>query len=161
MEKKILFHSYSITKVKTRWFTILVVLLLVGCTNSFNTTSLSGKDLAAIKNVLDLSVKSELDGDLDAYYLLFTDDVVLMPRIVPAVEGLEAFRRIPLIPLLEKEMDIIRIDGHGDMAYVLFNLTIVRDIETAIKRKHKGIQILRKQANGDWLISLIIVNSAE
>jgi uncharacterized protein (TIGR02246 family) len=127
--------------------------------------SLSAEDIAKIRQVHNRYEETWLKGDADGVRSLFTEDCVLLPphgdkpRI--GQRGLNEFWFPPGVPPSQITKLVVtprNIGGDGQIAYVWgtheVEWTTTLDGKTA-RASHKGVflNVLRKQADGEWKIS--------
>jgi len=116
-------------------------------------------DEQAIRNLVASWHRSTAAGDVEGVLALMADDVVFLVVGQPPMRGRSAFERG-----LRKLLGAYRIDSSGelqeivvsgDLAYCWSMLT-VRVIPLAggpeKSRRGNALSILRKQANGSWLV---------
>ena len=127
--------------------------------------TLSGEDVAKIKQVHSKYEEAWLKGDADGVRALFTDDCVLLPPHgdTPRIgqRGLNEYWFPPDSPPTQITKLVVTpqgIGGDGQIAYVWGTdevaWTTVQNGKTT-SASHKGIflNVLKKQANGEWKIS--------
>jgi len=127
--------------------------------------TLSADDIAKIKQVHVNYEQAWLKGDADAVRALFTEDCVLLPPHAdkPRVgqQGLNEYWFPPNSPPTTITKLVVtpqNIGGDGQIAYVWGTdevaWTTLQDGKTS-SAAHKGIflNVLRKQANGEWKFS--------
>jgi uncharacterized protein (TIGR02246 family) len=127
--------------------------------------SLSADDIAKIKRVHSKYEEAWLQGDADGVRALFTEDCVLLPphgdtaRI--GQKGLNEYWFSPNAPSTRITKLLVTpqsIGGDGEIAYVWGTdevaWTTVQSGKTT-SASHKGIflNVLRKQADGEWKMS--------
>lgn len=125
---------------------------------------LSGADVAAIRGVVDALREANLAGDWDAAAALFADDAVFMMPDRPALEGKAAWRASvaamqPTVHALT--VQVAEIEGRGDLAYTrgTYSETVSVGTNEPVDFEGKYVWILRKQADGSWLLTVGISNS--
>jgi uncharacterized protein (TIGR02246 family) len=143
----------------------LLVLLLIPIMIRASGGSLSTEDIAKIKRVHTKYEEAWLKGDADGVRALFTEDCVLLPphgdspRI--GQKGLNEFWFPPNAPpsqITKLVVTLQSIGGDGEIAYVWGThevaWTTVQDCKTT-RTSHKGVflNVLRKQADGEWMMS--------
>ncbi len=132
------------------------------------TAALSDEDVTAIRAVNDAWIQAALDNDYAALEALYSDDAVMMPPNEPAVEGRAAIRAMREsyadsyeVTVVEYFDSIIEIDGRDGLAYMRgTGWAKVRFEEDGaiVEFRGKSLAILRKQADGSWLITHDISN---
>jgi uncharacterized protein (TIGR02246 family) len=142
-----------------------ILLLLVFPVIQVAGGSLSAEDMANIKRVHSKYEEAWLKGDADGVRALFTEDCVLLPphgdkpRI--GQKGLNEYWFPPNAPstqITELAVTPQSIGGDGEIAYVWGTDEVAWTTFQAGKTtysSHKGIflNVLRKQANGEWKMS--------
>ena len=127
---------------------------------------LSQEDVAAIRAMADDIRAAELAGDWRAVSGFLTEDFVYMPNNLPMMETRAAW--LSWVESLGMSMEELtftpqRIEGRGDLAYVsgkIHEVFRAGDAEPA-EMTAKFVWILKKQADGSWLIDLAIWNTDE
>jgi len=116
-------------------------------------------DEQAIRNLVASWHRATAAGDVDAVLALMADDVIFLVAGQPPMRGRSTFER-GLRKLLSEHRihstgEIQEIVISGDLAYCWTMLT-VRIIPVAggteTSRRGSALSILRKQANGSWLL---------
>lgn len=125
---------------------------------------LAQADVAAIRESTNAFAKAALAKDFATVAGLYTEDAVVNPPMEPAVKGRAAirawFEKFP--PLTEFKPSIVKVEGRGDLAYVLGNVSMTLlppGAPAPVKDSGKYVEIRRKQADGKWLIAVDIFNS--
>lgn len=143
---------------------LAVCLGLLAASPSLAQAGLTQADVAAIRESTNAFAKAALAKDFATVASLYTEDAVVNPAMEPAVKGRTAirawFEKFP--PLTEFKANIVKVEGRGDLAYVLgsVSLTMVPPGAPApVKDLGKYVEIRRKQADGKWLIAVDIFNS--
>ena len=142
---------------------LLLLLVLPGTQGAGN--KLSEKDIAKIKQVHSKYEETWLKGDADGVRALFTEDCVLLPphgdRPRLGQKGLHEFWFAPGAPpakITKLVMTLESIGGDGQLAYAWGRHEVAWTTEQNGKTtssSHKGIflNVLEKQANGEWKMS--------
>jgi uncharacterized protein (TIGR02246 family) len=129
---------------------------------------LTQEDIAAIKDLGERQiVEALLAEDFAAFAALFTEDGVRMPPNEPLHQGravIEAWASSNWGPLTTTEFtqEALEIDGRGDLAFArgTYSATVeVPGVSEPITEVGKMLAILRKQADGTWLVSQAIYNA--
>ena len=134
----------------------------VGMTAS-EAAELTADDRTAIEASDEAWAKAALAGDWVAVAAIYTEDAVLLPPNHEAVEGRAAiqayFETFP--PLSDFQLHSIEVDGVGDIAYVRghYVLTMTPEGGDPINDSGHYLEVLRKQADGSWLLYRDIYNS--
>jgi uncharacterized protein (TIGR02246 family) len=140
-----------------------VVALAITCaalgspsTDAQGTGSLSQADGRKIEEAEQAAVKAALAKDFDAWSALFMTDGAVYPPNEPPVQGREAIRawmeKLP--PITEFTLKSAKVDGRGDLAYVMGAYTMTFAPPGApgpVKDSGKYVTVLRRQADGRWL----------
>jgi len=143
----------------------LVVFFLVSSGVKGAGNSLSAEDIAKVKQVHSKYEEAWLKGDADGVRALFTEDCVLLPphgdkpRI--GQKGLNEFWFPPDAPPTKITKLVVTpqgISGDGQIAYVWGTDEVAWTTEQngkTVSASHKGIflNVLEKQANGEWKMS--------
>ena len=113
-------------------------------------------DETAIRNLIDTWMRASAAGDADTVLSLMADDVIFM---VPGREpfGKDAFRAASeqmKNMRMSGSSDIREIEILGDWAYIrnYIEVTITPPNGNAMRRSGYTLSILRKQADGKWLL---------
>lgn len=143
----------------------LVLLLLTGAGYARAGNSLSAEDIAKIKQVHKKYEEAWLAGDANAVRALFTEDCVLLPPHgdTPRIgqEGLNEFWFPPNAPPSQITKLVVvpqSIGGDGQIAYVWGTdevawTTTQNGKSTSASHKATFLNVLQKQANGEWKMS--------
>ena len=124
----------------------------------------SEDDVGAIEVIIQEYVQAILAKDLNAWTGLWTEDAVMMPPNSPALEGREAIIRDWMAGPTPTEfvLDVIDIDGRGDVVYVrgTYSITMtVTGLPEPVRDDGKYLSILKKQPDGTWLFAVDTWNS--
>ncbi|MGA8222962.1 MAG: SgcJ/EcaC family oxidoreductase [Candidatus Acidiferrales bacterium] len=141
-------------------------------TNSDKCKSLSAADTAAIRSVLQHYREGWLAGDADAVRRTFTQDAVLLPHHgVPPVVGMAAINEF-WFPTSSTKTTITKflqtideLAGDESLAYVRGRSEVEWTLEDGGKAqswRNAGnfLAVLKKQADGKWLVSHLIWDDA-
>ena len=126
--------------------------------------TLSENDVEAIESIIQQYVQAFLAKDLNAYTGLWTEDAVEMPPNSPALEGREAIIQNWMAGPAPTEfvLDVLDIDGAGDVAYVrgTYSITMtVAGVPEPVRDEGKYLSIFKKQPDATWLFSVDTWNS--
>ena len=125
---------------------------------------LSNDDIATIRANVDAYVQSVLSADWPAWAALFTDDALIMAPNEPVVEGRAAIQAWgeAFPTLTEFTSTPVEINGRTDLAYIRGTYSYTATVEGApepVTDSGKYLVLLRKQADGSWLVAADIWNS--
>ena len=117
-------------------------------------------DHEAIRQLIQTWLQATRDGDVDAVTALMSEDVVFLSAGQPPMVGREAFaqgmRNWMADAAIESTSRIDEIAVCGDMAYVRTQLSVTmisRHGKTPVLRTGQTLSILRKGADGRWLLT--------
>jgi uncharacterized protein (TIGR02246 family) len=143
-----------------------LVLLLGACQQPVD--SFIEEDITAIRAAAEQEVvEAMLAGDWERFAASFTEDAVRLPPDEPLHRGRAAIKRWaeenwgPLM-LTEFSMTVQDVDGCGDLAYAwgpYSAIVKVPELDDPVKDVGKFLTVLRKQADGAWLVSVAMFNS--
>jgi ketosteroid isomerase-like protein len=141
---------------------VLSLAFLAACQPA--TIELTEEDVAAIKSVGPAIDQAALAGDWDALVVLFTGDALMLQPNGPAYPVTELRDMIESIGMtvMEHSLEFVDVDGHSDIAYgrAIYSETFTLEgVAEPIEDSGKILSVLRKQADGSWLISLWMWNS--
>jgi len=129
---------------------------------------LTDEDIAAIKDLAERQVPAALLAeDWAAFAASFTEDAVRMPPNEPLHQGRAAIEEWCVanwapITTTELTQTVLELEGLGDLAYArgVASATVeVPGVPEPITDVAKFLVILRKQADGSWLVSHVIFNA--
>jgi len=127
---------------------------------------LSEDDIGVIKGIIQQYVQVMLTKDLNAWTGLWTEDAVMMPPNSPALEGREEIitfqEMVAGPPPTEFVLDVLDIDGTGDVAYVrgTYSITMtVAGVPEPVRDEGKYLSIFKKQPDATWLFAVDTWNS--
>jgi len=127
--------------------------------------ALSEGDIAAIKSIGPALDETVLAGDWGAVLELFAEDILLMPPNGSVIQGRATMKEyVESLPITftEHKVELVEIDGYGDLAYARGTLAeayTIPGLAEPIEDVGKLLFIFRKQADGSWLIAVDIWNS--
>ena len=146
---------------------VLVLCFFYGCekegdevAEEVGVKALSPEDVTAIKALGSAIDKAALIGNWDAFFELFTEDMLMMPPNMPAIKGRAAYRawfNSMDVKFTESNYEFDEIDGYSDIAYATATYTetfSLAGVEEPIYDEGKILTILRKQPDGSWLFSI-------
>lgn len=155
----------------TRFFALVALLMISGAAVSENVkaaNNLPESEARAIRAVLERCRKAWLAGDADGVRGTFTQDAVLMPHhgLAPVV-GMKAINDFWWAPSTAKTtitkfiQTTDEVSGDATLAYLRGRSEVAWTIEDQgkIEKWRTGgnyLALLKKQANGTWLISHLI-----
>jgi uncharacterized protein (TIGR02246 family) len=121
-------------------------------------------DVRKIDEATQTAMKAALGKDFATWAALFLDDAVVNPPNEPAVKGRTAIRawleKFP--PMTEFKLNNVMVDGREDLAYVLGTYTVTIAPPGApgpVKDSGKFVTVLRRQADGQWLVAVDMFSS--
>jgi uncharacterized protein (TIGR02246 family) len=124
---------------------------------------LSEADREAIRAVSQQWTERILARDFAGLAALYSEDAVFMPPNEPAVDGraniqawMESFP-----PVTAMDLQIVEIEGRGDLAYVWgsYTLTVAMPGAEPVEDTGKFIEIRRRAPDGTWPLARDIFNS--
>ena len=124
---------------------------------------LSQADISKIKDVTQIYVKSALAKDWTMFVNTFLDVGAMYPPNDVALKGRAVIRawaaKYP--PITEFKASTNEVYGCDDLAYALgtYVITIAPTGATPVKDSGKFVEVLRKQASGQWLIAVDMFSS--
>jgi uncharacterized protein (TIGR02246 family) len=125
--------------------------------------SLSKEDLAAIQSVFDIVPRYLQARDFRSWAAQFAEDAVLMPPNSPRIKGRAAIQAYgdSLPEIREISFYDVGAEGLGDLAvgWSAISQTLVLEGGNEIKDTAKQLVVLRKQADGKWLVTAVMYNS--
>ncbi|UCE43111.1 MAG: SgcJ/EcaC family oxidoreductase [Candidatus Aminicenantes bacterium] len=126
---------------------------------------LSDEDVAAIKALTIPFDEAALAGDWNTLVAFFTEDAVLMGPNGPSIQGRSALMGMIEslgMTITEHKIDLVEVDGYGDIAYArgtYVETFSIEGVEEPVKDEGKILTILRKQSDGSWLFAIWMYNS--
>ena len=121
---------------------------------------LSTADVAAVKEVVEASLRFVENGDMDKWVQCWTEDAMVMAPGMPAFKELarlETFIRDNWVGRRTALSDV-RIDGRDDLAVLISRITFFGVGPGGKDLEGKHIIKLLKQPDGKWLIAVITFN---
>ena len=117
-------------------------------------------DEQAIRNLMALWHSATAAGDVDTVLGLMADDVIFLVPGQPPMRGRSSFERGLRALLIEHRIEstgeVQELEVSGNLAYCRTNLN-VRVVSlsggNATVRSGSALSILRKQANGSWVLA--------
>ncbi len=152
-------------RVATAW--VLVGFIAAACQPSDSgEVALSAADLAAIQSLFDQHREYNFAGDHEADAQLYTEDAVRLPPNGQPIKGREAIlaAMAPAGSVLDFNLDMIEVEGFGDLAYVWneYDLSVMPEGGTEpVASSGKSILILQRGPSGEWLFHRVIWNSSD
>ncbi|UCC84760.1 MAG: SgcJ/EcaC family oxidoreductase [Gemmatimonadota bacterium] len=151
--------------MKRTAFLALAALAIFACQPPAQQAGLPDEDVAAINALMDDLVDAELAGNWEGVAELMAEDVVSMPANMPLMQGRDewaAWVESMGFSVTELTFDIVEMDGRGDLAYLRIAFSEVFTVEGAsepVEETGKCLWMMRKQADGSWLLSTWLCNS--
>jgi ketosteroid isomerase-like protein len=143
----------------------VVLFLLVGTVSAASAAcqagagNLGAPDQAAIRKVVDDAAKMVTPSKTDyADYvkLYYADDAAVLASNAPAAQGHAAIQAAlqSFPPMSDFKLEIVELDGRGDLAYVRgnYSMTMNPPGAPAMADKGKYVEIWKKQADGSWKV---------
>jgi len=121
---------------------------------------LTDEDVAAIKALGPAINEASLIGNWDSFFMMFTENMLMMIPNMPAIKGREAYKELIMsmgVKFTEANYQFNEIKGYGDIAYATATYTetfSLEGVEEPIYDEGKILTILRKQQDGPWLFSI-------
>ena len=123
-------------------------------------------DIEAIKALLAQNSSVIASGDLDGWVALFTENVIFMPPNSVALEGKDATREFGRLYFdqftIEIDISVDEVEVSGDWAFARWSYSaryIPKAGGDAIPENGKEIWIFKRQIDGSWKCSHIILNT--
>jgi uncharacterized protein (TIGR02246 family) len=128
--------------------------------NDTSPTSTEDADKQAIRSLIETWLRATEQSDVDAVLGLMSPDVVFMAAGQPPMVGKEAFergmRKWMADHAVQSTSQIDEIEVSGDMAYCHTQLKVTMVSKhggTPMERTGHTLSILRKGADGKWLLT--------
>lgn len=133
---------------------ILAIPLLLACESSdASEESLSQADSAAVTGVFTAMQQAATSGQHRELGRFFTEDVVWMPPEQPAVAGRAAVQNWFTIAATDWRHQIVELEGQGGLAFVRASYNLTLAIPNFAPVSGKVLAVLRRQADGSWLVA--------
>lgn len=136
-----------------------LLVLGAGCSNS-QRTALSSVDVESVKQADQAYATAWLANDAESVMATLTEDAVLLPSGIPAIEGAGAIREFwwpadsPPTTVIEFTSVQQEVAGHGDLAFVRGSFTLRFEYdEESYSSLGDYISLLRRLPDGSWRIS--------
>jgi uncharacterized protein (TIGR02246 family) len=160
-EKKMKKSNWLLSKI------ILVITLAMLCFTLSCQKQDVEADIAAIEDVLNQYTQSMMDGDLDLWMSLYTDDTIKMLSDQPAILGKEKLRASmkPLFDNFKIEeftLNDLEIQVAGSWAFSFCNFTVTMTPKAGgeqIYMDAKDLAIYERQVDGSWKVARDCWNS--
>ncbi len=128
------------------------------------TAGLSDEDVAAIRHANESWIQAFRADDDAALAALYSNAAVIMPPNESVIEGraaVLAYHEADRVTVTEYSESIVEIDGREGLAFIRGTSSMVGRAEDGepVTESGKYLVILRKQADGSWLITHEIWNS--
>ena len=124
---------------------------------------LSDADKATLRQNDETFAKAANAKDFATCVSLYTDDGAMLPPNSATLQGRAEIQKwmAGFPPFSDFKLDIVDIDGRGDLAYVRgnYSMTISPAGAAPIHDHGKYVEILRKQSDGSWKMKWDIFNS--
>jgi uncharacterized protein (TIGR02246 family) len=150
------------TRVLASCALVLGILSVAACQNPAP-AGLSDADRAGIQQNHDAFAKGINTKDFATPASLYTDDGAMLPPNGVAVQGRQAIQKwmSDFPPLSEFKLEVVDLDGHGDLAYARGNYSMMISAPGAapVRDHGKWVEVWRKQSDGTWKMRWDIFNS--
>lgn len=150
--------------MRTKSLLAAAVVVALSATGCYPAGPLADEDLAAITALGQAYREAVLGGDAAAIAALYTEDATEMPPHMVARQGRaaiqEAYQGMP--PMTEFTIRSAQIEGFGDLAYDMGTWTATMEMEgmeEPYQDAGKYVAVCEKQADGSWLMKVVIWNS--
>jgi len=139
----------------------LLLCSVFGCQKQTEAAALSPDDVTAITAMHVAYRQAVLAGGFDSTVRFYAEDAVLMAR-GPVIRGREALRaslqglRAASPTITAFSLTLAEIDGRSDLAFVRGTVSMSMAMQGSPEPSQftgKFLEILRKQADGSWLIA--------
>ena len=130
-----------------------VLLTIAGATGATAQQSLSRADSAGMRKTLTAMTNAGMTGHHRELGQYFTEDGVWMPQDQPAVEGHGRVQAWFTVGAKDWQLRILELEGAGNLAYVRATYSLTLDLPQAVSLTGKALMIMRRQADGSWLIA--------
>ena len=131
-----------------------------------NTITDMKTDETAIRDLLEHVVTAFNKSDLEELLSFHSDDIILMEPNMPVIKGKDQVRKLFAAFQqkkieMELDFDIVELEVNGDRAFVRGHVlkTVLQNGSITENDTGKFICLLKKQADGTWLRTHVIVNS--
>ena len=126
-------------------------------------SGLLSEDITTIQGLFQRSAESFGSGDFAGWASLYAEDGVLMPPNRPTVTGrsdVQAFGE-SFPPVSHLGFSGVEVDGEGDVAvgWSAYELSLKGDDGAEVNDTGKQLAVLKRQADGSWLVSRAMFNS--
>jgi ketosteroid isomerase-like protein len=144
---------------------MFVALGMVGLVGLVYQSSEPGAASLPDRRVLDSHMRAQLAGDWAAAAAFMAEDAVSMPANQPALEGRAAWLAWVEsydFEVIELSYEAVEIDGRADLAYLRGRYSGAYSAEGSaepIRVTGKFLWVLRKQPDGEWLVTVAAGNS--
>jgi uncharacterized protein (TIGR02246 family) len=116
-------------------------------------------DVAAIKQVMDMSLLALERNDLEGWLKYWTKDAQLMPPGMPSYKGHEQLKEIwGTIKGRKYILPDMQIEGRDDLAVIMTTISIPRTGPQGGADAGKQILKLRKESDGKWRLAAVVLN---
>ena len=116
-------------------------------------------DEQAIRSLVALWHSATASGDVETVLSLMAEDVVFLVAGRPPMQGRGSFesglRKLLATHRIESTGEVREVSVSGDLAYCWSDLTVrilPRSGGSTANRAGSALSILRKQANGSWVV---------
>ena len=145
---------------------VVVLVLFAGAacqSGAASVPGLSDADRDALRQNEDAFAKAANSQNFAAAASMYAIEASIMPPNGGAVNGRDAIQKwmASFPPMSDFKLDIVEMDGRGDLAYIRGNYSLKMTPPGAASTADRGkfIEIWRKQPDGSWKIKCDIFNS--
>lgn len=131
-----------------------------------NTITTAEQDEVAIRQLLDELIIAFNQADLEKLLSFHTDDIILMEPNMPIIYGKKQVREMfsayqKKAISMQLAFDILELEINRDRAFVRGQVSklVLQKGKKSGEDTGKFITLLKKQADGTWLRTHVIVNS--
>ena len=152
--------------MNARFLSLFVAVPFFACSPAPDTQVDEEAAIASIEQMLRDASAANQNQDVEAWLSNLTEDAIVMPPNEPSVEGKTSLRTWIEERFSEVHAHVtitpLEIVVDHDIAFNRTHVTgfsVMRETGDTAEVDYKEIAILRRQANGDWLVSRLIGNS--
>lgn len=146
--------------MKIRTSPALLCCVLLSTSPILPAAELDNADLQSMREASRAYASAWLSNDSEMVMATFVAEPILSPSGLEYLEGQQAARDFwfpagaPATLVTRFDTEELEIDGSGDLGFVRGTFTLAFDYDGAsYENRGKFVSILRKQADGEWLIT--------